>query len=757
MLQRLFGHDPQLLLQGEIDLGASVLTVAMVLIVAGVIAGVWSGYFAGARSLSMARAMALWLLRASLLGVLFLLLLDPAIRIKVRDSIRGGVAVLLDDSASMRLDDGTGVSRATRLLRAFDPKQGAVALALEQRFDVDYLSFSSATKRINEGRELSFHGARSNVAGALSRALATAQGEGLAGVVLVSDGGGRGLSTDAVAVNNAVAQFKAAGVILHVVGIGAQQRQRDLELAQFDVAPELLRGDAVEATVAIEHAGYEGATIRLVVEEEGTIAFDSEVTLGDADRRSVFRVPLKFNNAGPRKLLARIDTLSDELNKENNLRSQLVNVSRQPIDVLHIEGEPRFEVKFLRRAIADDDGIRLRSLVRTAENKFYRLGVDDEGELAHGLPNTEVELFRYHAVVLGSVGEELLDPVQQRRLQSFVARRGGGLIMLGGRSAFAEGGYAKGALAQLSPVVMPPTASQFRRRIKLTPTAIGARHPLLRIGLSGASASDWSALPTLTMVNPIRMAKPGATVIFEGDDGSGESLVALAWHRYGHGSVVAFPVRDTWRWQMHSDIPLDDQSHELLWRQLLRHVARPALHKVQLYMDSAVVPLGDLLRLRAHVFDAEFIATNRHVPHLELTTPGGSVKRLSMTPSTGDGANYESHIEVHEVGRYGIRLKIEDDDGTEHSTYRAIEVSAVGEEFHAAIVDKDALQHFASQTGGHYFSEETADQLPASIGNTLSKNITEHRLSLRAMPVVLLVLLALACLEWLLRRRSRLP
>ena len=55
--------------------------------------------------------------------------------------------------------------------------------------------------------------------------------------------------------------------------------------------------------------------------------------------------------------------------------------------ILYFEGEPRFEVKFLRRAVADDENLQLVVLQRTAESKFLRLDVDDRDELVSRIPD----------------------------------------------------------------------------------------------------------------------------------------------------------------------------------------------------------------------------------------------------------------------------------------------------------------------------------------------------------------------------------
>ena len=65
-----------------------------------------------------------------------------------------------------------------------------------------------------------------------------------------------------------------------------------------------------------------------------------------------------------------------------------------------------------------------------------------------------------------------------------------------------------------------------------------------------ASTARWDDMPVLTSVNAIREVKPGATVLLNGTDERRRDQVVLASQRYGRGKTLAFPVQDSWHWQM---------------------------------------------------------------------------------------------------------------------------------------------------------------------------------------------------------------
>ncbi len=143
-----------------------------------------------------------------------------------------------------------------------------------------------------------------------------------------------------------------------------------------------------------------------------------------------------------------------ELVTENNAREALIDVRDRKEKILYFEGEPRFEYKFIRRAIPEGDNIIVTSLIRTADNKYMRQGVDGPDELVAAFPKTREELFAYRSLIIGSLEAAALTGDQHRMISEFVDRRGGGLLMLGGPRAFAEGGYAGTAVADVLPVVL---------------------------------------------------------------------------------------------------------------------------------------------------------------------------------------------------------------------------------------------------------------------------------------------------------------
>ncbi len=139
-------------------------------------------------------------------------------------------------------------------------------------------------------------------------------------------------------------------------------------------------------------------------------------------------------------------------------RPMLVSDAKRRI--LYVEGEPRWEFKFIRRAEDDDPTVQIVSMLRTSENKIYRQGISDPDELADGFPVRPEDLFGYSGIIIGSVAADYFTPLQQELLREYVDRRGGGILFLGGRASLSDGGWGASSLNDLLPTFLPAGKQQ---------------------------------------------------------------------------------------------------------------------------------------------------------------------------------------------------------------------------------------------------------------------------------------------------------
>ncbi|RPJ73087.1 MAG: hypothetical protein EHM24_08495, partial [Acidobacteria bacterium] len=371
---------------------------------------------------------ALLALRVAALVLLLFALLRPVVTVKAVEAKQNFLAVLLDDSRSMSIADRDGVPRSAFVRSAF-AREGELRRALGDRFALRFFRFSSSTERLADPHALSFEGTRSQLAEALERATSELAGLPVSGLVVVSDGA----DTSAADISRTLRSLQASKLPVFTVGLGREAFDRDVQLGRVEPPASVLQGATLVVQATIAQTGYAGRTVPLLVEDDGRRVGSADVRLPRDGEPVTARVRLTLSDAGPRLLRFTIPPLDDEQVTRNNVREALVNVRDRREKLLYIEGEPRFEMKFLRQALAGDEHLQVATLQRTAERKFLRLDVDGPEDLLGGFPKTRDELFSYRGLILGSIEAAAFTPDQLRMIADFVNVRGGGLLALGGR------------------------------------------------------------------------------------------------------------------------------------------------------------------------------------------------------------------------------------------------------------------------------------------------------------------------------------
>ena len=217
----------------------------------------------------------------------------------------------------------------------------------------------------------------------------------------------------------------------------------------------MLKDASLLVDVVVTQTGYAGRTVTVDVEDEGRIVGSEKVQLPADGSPATVRVRATASESGPRLFKFRVAPQSKaKSSRRTTCARRSSTCATRARTILYFEGEPRFEMKFLRRAVADDKNLQIVALQRTADNKFmrHRRANPDPDELVGGFPKTREELFAYRGLILGSVEAGAFTGDQLQMIADFVDRRGGGLLMLGGARSFGEGGYGGTPVADALPL-----------------------------------------------------------------------------------------------------------------------------------------------------------------------------------------------------------------------------------------------------------------------------------------------------------------
>ena len=754
LFQFLFDYRPAVFRQGDFRFSppAGAPIAAVVVVAALVLAFV--SYRVLRSRVEWRRRAVLAVIRAAALGLILFCLFRPVLVVKAAVTQQNVVGVLIDDSRSMQIADEGGARRGDFVRKTFGDANSPIMQSLSDRFLVRTFKFSSAVSRIGGGSDLSFDGTQTRLASAIESARQELAGLPVSGLVIVSDGA----DTTNASVADALLASKADSLPVFTVGVGQETLKRDIQIGRVSTPRTALKGTSLLVDAIVTQTGYAGQTVTLDVEDNGRIVGSQPVRLpADGDPQAV-RVRFTASDAGPRVFRLKIAPQAGEVVTENNQRDVQIDVRDRRERILYFEGEPRWEMKFINRAVADDPNLQLVTLQRTADNKYLRLGVEGGDELVAGFPRTREELFAFRGVILGSVEASAFTADQLRMLAEFVDVRGGGLLLLGGPRAFAEGGYAGTPLADAMPVILAagkpaPAVSE----LKVHPTRAGEAHAVTQLGATQeASADRWKSLPAVTSVNVVDAIKPGATVLLSSTDERRRDRVVLAYERYGRGKSIAFPVQDSWQWQMDASMRVGDKTHENFWRQLMRWLVDGVPDQVECRPEADRVEPGQHVGLTAEVADNRFVDLNDAQVVAHIATPSGQKLDVPMAWTGERNGEYRGAFPTDLAGWYTANIEAIRDGKSVGSTTTHVRAAPDDAEYFDAAMHAPMLRRIAQETGGRFYTSANMASLPEDMKYSGRGVTAVEERELWHMPALLLLFLVLVCTEWGVRRAWKL-
>ena len=428
----------------------------------------------------------LGLLRACLLAFVIAMLNRPVLNLGQSRTEPSVVAVLIDDSVSMRVKDhGLGASADGGLTRF----EGALTLLtgqdeklvrdLARQHTIKFYRFSkdatplfdyTPDNRVRaEGGEapstrpttlpatapstlpampggdavapmlatLTPDGQATQILASLRTVIEGLQGQRLAGVVVLSDG--RDVPTEAFA--EALTAIKNLGVKVYPVAVGADKQPQNLTVESVSVQEAAFVKDIVSVRAKVRGMGYPAghpATVvlkardprtkaeRFLLKADGKEARESFNIAGDAAQE--VEVTFKPGEVGNLDLVVEVTKQPGEVDEEDNRLPAQIAVLDAKISVLYVDGYPRWEYRYLKNGLIRDATVDVSCLLFSAD-----MGFAQEGDKPiTRFPESMSEMLQYDVILFGDVDPRQFTDKQLQDVQEFVSRKGGGFGMIAG-------------------------------------------------------------------------------------------------------------------------------------------------------------------------------------------------------------------------------------------------------------------------------------------------------------------------------------
>jgi len=674
------------------------------------------------------------LLRITFLLALLLLAFKPTVRQRETVRVPDKVLFLLDDSASMELASGDGISRAEKVKT--DLLRTIVRRLVVAGWQVQARTFAGQTVTSANYQP---DGASTAIGDAL-RQVERLREDGEK-IVLVGDGCSN-------AGEDPLVVAESLNFPVWTLGVGSREAPPDVSVTSLTAPEQAFQDEEVDIRVGVR--GME-EIVDVVLRADGHAIQSATAALENGVGKVEFDV--KFHSVGAVSLRAEILPLDNEIVTANNSLTRSLKVSKSRTGGVVVWGKPDWESHFIVNALREDRRLLVDAFWAFGKSKTLHLSPErdaDERPRTRTVSQSVGQLLRQRIdsgidwMVLGNVDLLVLGEDAVAEIVTWVSESGGSLYCVGGPNSFSSGGYAESNLARLLPVQLKDEPDFVPRQRRMNLTSAG------RMQLLMASAAGAEGLPPLDNGNVFENSKPGARILFSSGD---DDEPVMAVHRFGLGNVMAFGGYGTWQWQMYDRgrAPEGAADHGRFWRSVVSYFdAAESSSELIVQTDRNIYEQGDSAELWVY-FPVREASPQKEVG-VQVIDPDGEVDDMRLLLRADEANLYTGTYAFRKPGGYAFSLSV----GAK-TTERKVNVQAPRKEYDVLNQNVDLLSAIAEKTGGKYLPEDEWDTLAKNLPREKKIREQDRWVSWGRKPWVILLLLSFLTAEWLLRRRSGLP
>jgi len=619
----------------------------------------------------------------------------------------------------------------------------------------------------------------------LSAAIEGGSGGKLAGVVILTDG------RDNLHGNDPRFIQRFAGLApVYPVLLGSDRRPRDLAVAGLDYPATVFQDDTPVVKGILRTSGYDGKEMTVVLEQH-----DAQGAVTGEPQRKTIRIDgpsaevafdLSAKQVGRQHYSVRIEGLPEETRADNNARDFTMQVVDDKADVLVLEGDARWEFRYINDALKRDNRLKVDTIVF---NQPY-MGVLNDTFFPRTLslppqldPGSPTPFSHYDLVVVGDVAAQQLSARAWEFLDRYVRTEGGTLFLVAGKQSFPLD-YRSDVVDGLLPVVdlrvreakgPTETGSPAHRGFHLRLTSDGETQSMLQFdGDPVENRKIWGTLPG-NMWALMGEAKPAATVWASLEmPKSEQDQSALEWDRknaalvqqyVGAGQVVWQGIDSTWRWRFR----VGDKYHHRYWGQFARWAAdsksAAGNEFLRLSLDRPTISLGEDAVIRVR-WDEKFL---KKFPGAKIqaliepleANPNAAAEKLP--PLTVDlhpvrPLTYEGRAIGLKSGEYRVTLKADNAEvKTDGLKAELVVLPPTTGELADVSSNRALLEQIANVSGGRLFLPDQVREIPDLFKNVNQTLHKEGEEPLWNRWWVLFLFCGIVMTEWVLRKVNGLP
>ena len=713
--------------------------VVLILAVAG-----WYTYTRCA--LSVQHRAALWALRLASSVILAWLVLQPRRRTVKHTQEAPSLAVAVDASVSMTEElDGVVVGRWEKAIEFLDDSK--VRSRTRRYRAVRYELGADVRESTAPPEDIRFNAPRSHIGAGINAIVDKYRGADLAAIVLLSDGldqSGAELTSEARAVPIFIPELERP------LTKEASSKGPDVWIGDVSYPKMTVANWKTGIDVLVRRKGSGKASVPIHFYQESRRQRTSVVQFAESEQFK--RISFEIEPVEVGRILYRVEIVPEaDSDKDNNDRQFLIEVTDPKNRVLYLEGPPRWEFKFLKRALFSEKNYELAAYVQGGDGSFINFSEAEGGARGEAPAMTPEGLASYRVVILGDLLASALQEEDWVNLRAFV-EKGGGILMVGAKRAMGDSGWhTVEAMKELLPATPEPGARMNEGRFSVDLTPSGRAHPALR-----SFQVDSTLPPILSFYGPVKVGEFSSTLV-AGLDGS----PVLAVRRYGQGRAAMVLSDSLWRWQMGSSATGGEKNlYNRFVTQVVYWLAPSQKEVEQTDMLQIMTAKGEAEVRELVTIGAVYGKAGEDAEALNcrITTPDGRRQTLPMVPAVlaedvglaKKASGYKCTFRPQVPGKY--EAEVSTPDGTQRSTLPLL-VTEAERERTGDPINREYLNELASRTGGKFVPWKNRYAIFADMPYETRELEIVREYPLWSRYWWLLVLIFLFTAEWWWRRR----
>jgi uncharacterized membrane protein len=739
-------------------------------------------------------------LRGLLFALVLVLLNRPMLTLGQSRTDPSVLAVLVDDSLSMRIRDAIGRGTAdpqSRLDAAIDLFDGQDRQLLRDlakvhtlrfyRFDATATPIISPSTQPSESKQsdveplaaalsqLTPIGQSTQVGDSIRGVLDDLQGQRLAGIVLCTDG----RETPSRPIAATIAQLKDAGIRIYPVAIGSDAAPLNIELQSATAQDSAFLGDIVNVKAVVRATGLpkpRDIAVHLTDKKTGQPILgadgqpvESHVFL-NGDQPANVELQFKPTEVGNLDLLVAAEKLPGEIDEEDNSRTVQVSVLDAKVALLYVDGYPRWDYRYLKNEMIRDKSIVLSCLLTSADPDFRQEGTRPITRF----PESIDEMMDYDVVIFGDVDPRQFSDAQLQLVSEFVSKKGGGFGMVAG-PRYSPQAFRGTPIETILPVDISHVVSEEDRGtitegFRPVLTTQGANSSIFRFFPDKLRNDRYlqDQMPPLFWYCRGVTVKPGAGELYAQHptdmDPSNHPAPILVLGRFGAGRTMFSAIDDSWRWRLYTG----ESVFDTYWVQQIRYLARGrklGQRRLSLVASRPTYQLGDQVRVILRVLDPQLLTQLPDQIRADIRDASSHlVRQETFQKQEGDSDVYTASFTADKIGSFSVHLPpiTGEADGLE----APLRVDVPELEMADPRVDKVSLTQLAelgrdlpaesARLGKHSTPlislENARTDLPKLITSAARISLIETSQPLWGAPLAMCLFVFLICLEWILRK-----